>query len=75
MCMCVSNIMAFDKGNKRGRGNKCHVDVFTALKYSNMIRGINVQNITSYYTEYFNTVLASVSATYTLPLLGSSITA
>ena len=58
----------------KGGGVTSHVDVFTALKYSNIIRGIIVQNITSHYTEYFNTVLAPVFATYTLPLLGSSIT-
>ena len=58
----------------KGGGVTSHVDVFTALKYSYIIRGIIVQNITSHYTEYLNTVLASVFATYTLPLLGCSTT-
>ena len=34
----------------------------------------SVQNITSHYTEYFNTVLVPQFATYRLPVLGSSIT-
>ena len=53
----------------KGGGVTSHVDMFTALKYSYIIRGIIDQNI----TEYFNTVLAPVFATYTLRLLGSSI--
>ena len=36
-----------------GGGASSHVDVFAAQMYSNVLKGIIVQTITSHYREYF----------------------